>query len=97
MATYIALLNWTDEGARNLKDAPERRRRVQALAEQCGCQITANYLTMGPYDRVAIMEAPDDAAMARFALGFGMLGFARTTTMRAFDREEAQPLLDSVS
>ena len=97
MATYIALMNWTEEGVRNLQDAPERRRRVEALADQCGCKITANYLTMGPYDRVAIVEAPDDAAMARFALSFGRLGLARTTTLRAFEREEAQQILGSLS
>src|SRR5436309_15001507 len=96
MATYLALLNWTDQGIRNVKEGPARARKAAALAEQTGCKLVAVFLTMGQYDLAARLEAPDDTAVARFALSLGTLGNVRTTTMRAFTMEEMETLIGSL-
>ena len=96
MATYLALLNWTDQGIRNLKEAPNRARKAAELAEQTGCKLVAVFLTMGPYDLAARLEAPDDTAIARFALSLGAMGNVRTVTMRAFSQEEFEEIIGSL-
>ena len=96
MATYLALLNWTDQGIRNVKESPARARKAAELAEQTGCKLVAVYMTMGQYDLTARLEAPDDAAVARFMLSLGALGNVRTTTMRAFSMEEFEALVGSL-
>jgi uncharacterized protein with GYD domain len=96
MATYLALLNWTDQGIRNVKDSPTRARQAGELAERSGCKLMAVFLTMGQYDLAARLEAPDDAAVARFMLALGSLGNVRTTTMRAFTMEEFESLVGSL-
>ena len=80
MATFIMLMNFTQDGVAGIKDSPNRRKQAEDLAEKCGVNIVANYLTMGSYDRVGIVEAPDGEAVARFALALGGLGFLSTTT-----------------
>jgi uncharacterized protein with GYD domain len=96
MATYLALLNWTDQGVRNVKEAPGRARRAAELAEQTGCKLVAAFMTMGPYDLAVRLEAPDDTAVARFMLALGALGNVRTTTMKAFTMEEFEAIVGSL-
>jgi uncharacterized protein with GYD domain len=85
MATYIALLNFTDQGIRNIKDGPTRLDAAKALSKQLGGEIKQFYLTMGQYDAVVVSEAPDDETAAKFALAVGARGAVRTLTLRAFD------------
>ena len=74
MATYIALMNWTDQGIRNVRESPKRLDAARKMLEEMGGSFRAFYLTMGEYDMVAVLEAPDDAVVARFALQTGMAG-----------------------
>jgi uncharacterized protein with GYD domain len=85
MAIYITLINWTEQGIRNVKDSPARADAARALAKKLGANMRELYMTMGGYDLVAIMEAPDDETMAKFALTVGSGGAIRTTTLKAFD------------
>jgi uncharacterized protein with GYD domain len=71
MPTYIVLSRWTEEGVRAVKEAPERIRRSEEAFEKLGARMIAWYLTMGEYDHVRIVEAPDDETMARIALSLG--------------------------
>jgi uncharacterized protein with GYD domain len=87
MPTYISLGNFTDQGIRNVKDIRTRAERSEQLARDVGGSLTA-YPTMGPYDVVFVLEAPDDQAAARFFLAIGTMGNLRTTTMKAIPREE---------
>lgn len=96
MATYIVLVNFTDQGVRTIKDIPERLRRVDEIYLKVGGAMTGWYLTMGAYDAVITAEAPDDEAMARATLAFASAGNVRTTTLRAFARPEAEKLLQSL-
>src|SRR5262245_36559437 len=97
MATYLLLCNWTDQGIRNIKEAPERRRRATELADRLGCKVIGIFVTMGPYDLALRIEAPDDETIARFALSVGAQGNLRTTTLKAYPPEEFEQIINSLS
>ena len=88
MPLYITLYKLTDQGIKNIKDAPERYKQGTKAIEQMGGKVIGFYLTMGEYDYVGIGEAPSDEVAATFALALGALGNVRTTTLRAFTAEE---------
>jgi uncharacterized protein with GYD domain len=92
---YIALLNWTDQGVRAVKDTPKRAENAKALARKLGGKLDMHY-TMGEYDAVAIIEMPSDEAYNRFALSTAMLGNIRTKTMKAWTLEEFQKVVDQL-
>jgi uncharacterized protein with GYD domain len=94
MPTYVLLINFTDQGIRNVKDSPQRRDAAAALAEQMGAKFKEVYWTLGSYDLVTIVEAPDDETVTAFALAAGSQGNIRTTTLRAFDQEQFQQILN---
>jgi uncharacterized protein with GYD domain len=93
MPTYIALMNWTDQGIRNVSETVHRREQADALAEKHGATIEQVYWTVGPYDLVTIVEAPDDESVTTMLLELATGGNLRTTTLRAYDREEMSGIL----
>ena len=93
MPNYILLVNWTDQGIRNVKGTVERTDDVAKLAEKHGGRLVQSYWTVGPYDLVAIAEASDDESASAFTLELGSVGNVRTTTMRAYDREEMSGII----
>ena len=93
MATYIALSNFTDQGIRDVKDSTKRADAIKEAAKKFGATMTQIYWTLGNYDLVAIIEAPDDASATAFALAIGAAGNVRTQTLRAFDRDEMNGIL----
>src|SRR3954469_23470657 len=84
MSSYIALLNYTDKGIAHIDGSPERLDTARTLLREMGGDFKQVFLTMGSYDMVVAYEAPDDATSARFSLRLGMLGYVRTTTLKAF-------------
>jgi uncharacterized protein with GYD domain len=98
MPTYISLLRYTEEGARTLKQRrefyfePNRNVFLPAL----GVTVKNIYMVLGQYDAVAILEAPNDEAVAKAALFLGSVGTVHTETMRAFNEEESGRLIDSM-
>ena len=88
MGTYIALINYTDQGMRNIKDSPNRAEAARTAIQDLGGDMTGLYLTMGVYDHIAILEAPSDEVVAKFVLTLGALGNVRTTTLKAFTEAE---------
>lgn len=96
MAKYIVLLNWTDQGVRNVKDSPKRLDLAKELARKHGGEFKKFFMTTGLYDMVGILELPDDAAMARFALTIGMSGNIRTQTLKAFSEESYREIVGSL-
>ena len=96
MATYIGLLNYTDQGIRNVKESPDRAEAARKVIKDMGGEMTALYLTMGTYDLVAIIEAPSDAVVAKFLLAVGAQGNIRTTTLRAFNEAEYRSIIESL-
>ena len=93
MPTYVTLMNWTDQGIRTAKDSVQRRDQANALAEKHGGSIEQVYWTVGPYDLVTIIEAPDDESATSMLLELGSAGNLRTTTLRAYDREEMSGII----
>jgi uncharacterized protein with GYD domain len=96
MPTYISLVSWTEQGIRDLKESPARADATAELAESMGGKLVQLYWTVGPYDIVSIIEAPDDETAAAMQLTFGARGAVRTTTMRAFGREEFERIIAKV-
>lgn len=94
MATFIVLLDYTDQGIRNLEDSPQRADAFNAFAEKAGVTIAGQYWTIGSHDGVLIIEAPNDEVAASVLLHLGAAGNVRTTTLRAFDWAEAQELIE---
>ncbi len=96
MPTYVALLRYTQKGIETIKDGPSRTEAAKKMFAAAGANLKAVYMTMGRYDAIAIAEAPDDATMAKLALGGGAQGFIRTETMRAFTEEEMRKIIGSL-
>ena len=96
MATYIALIDYTDQGVRDIKDSPARSQLFRAQAEQMGVTIKGLYWCTGAHDGVLIIDAPDQEAAAALLLSLGAAGNVRTTTMRAYDGEEFASLLAKI-
>ena len=93
MPTYISLVNWTEQGIRNVRDTVERLDRGADAAEKHGVNLQQTYWTVGPYDMISIAEAPDDEAVMAYLLEVCSAGNVRTTTLRAYDREEMSGIL----
>ena len=93
MPTYISLVNFTDQGIRNFKDTPKRAQAFKDMVEQMGGKLIGIYYTMGAYDAVVITEAPDDETATAAALKGSSLGNVRTTTLRGFDLEEIEKII----
>ena len=93
MPTYVVLVNWTEQGIRNVKQTIERTDSGADLAEKHGLKFEQAYWTVGPYDMVAIFTAPDDEAMSAHLLDICSQGNVRTTTLRAYGEEEMSGIL----
>ncbi len=93
MPTYVSLINYTDQGIRNVKDGPKRLDAAKKLIKDMGGELKAFYLTMGGYDIVTVAEAPNDETVAKFVLALAASGNVRTTTMKAFSEAEYRKLI----
>ena len=97
MNTYIVLINFTEHGIRNIKDSPKRAAAATELARGFDIEIRGIFWTLGAFDGVVLMEAPNDQAVTSWALKVGSLGNVRTQTVRAFDANEIEKILAKVS
>ena len=93
MPTYVTLMNWTDQGIRTVSDTVDRSEQADALAEKHGARIEKVYWTVGAYDIVVLVQAPDDESVTAMLLELGSAGNLRTTTLRAYDHEERSGIL----
>ena len=96
MPTYISLMRFTGQGIEAVKDSPKRREAAAKGIAAAGGKLVHTYLTMGRYDFVAIVEAPDDETAARLALMTGSQGNVTTETLRAFTEAEYDRLVKSL-
>ena len=94
MPTYICLVNYTDEGIKNIGDTVARTDRGADMAQKHGVKLEQAYWTVGPYDMVVVFEAPDEQAITAHLLEVASsMGTVRTITLRAYDREEMSSIL----
>ena len=96
MGTYIALSNFTDQGIRSIKDTTKRADAAKEAAKKFGANITI-YWTLGKYDLVSIIEAPDDESATAFALAIAATGNIRIQTLRAFSGDEMNGILGKMA
>ena len=96
MPTYVSLINYTDQGIRNIKDSPKRLDAAKKLIKDMGGELKAVYLTMGSYDLVTVAEAPNDETVAKFVLTLAAAGNVRTVTMKAFPEAEYRKLVSTL-
>ncbi len=96
MATYITLVNLTEQGARNIKDSPTRFEAYRAQAEKLGVIIKSAYWTTGNYDIILTVEGSEEAAMISL-LKVITQGNVRTQTLRAFSIDEMKGLVSKIS
>ncbi len=95
MATYVTLVNFTEQGIRNVKDSPERFAAFRALAEKLGVAVRSVHYTVGAHDMVVVVDGSDEAVTA-VLLKVGSLGNVRTQTMRAYTPDEMIGILAKV-
>jgi uncharacterized protein with GYD domain len=93
MPRYVVLVNWTDQGIKNVKHTTERMDHGGQIAHKHGLKVEQAYWTVGAYDMVCVFEAPDDEALSAHLLEICSLGNIRTTTLRAYDEEEMSGIL----
>jgi uncharacterized protein with GYD domain len=96
MATYIALLNWTTEGICAVKDSPARLDAGRKAFKKMGVKLKDTYLTMGRYDLVCVIEAPDDETFAKAMLTLGSKGTTTSETLKAFNEVEYRKIIGSL-
>lgn len=94
MPTFICQLNWTDEGVKKPSRIPFRRGMTRShIAEVFGLKISQILYTSGDTDILMILDAPNDQAVAKWALAIGTNGNVRTRTARAFTEDEFDGIL----
>ena len=96
MATYITLINLTEQGVKTIKDLPARIAAGRQAMEANGGKLLQYYLTLGAQDAVVVYEFPDDETVASMALAQAGLGNIRTTSMRAFTEAEIPGILSKM-
>ena len=96
MPTYVMLVNWTDQGVRNIAEVPKRVDAAKALLKDMGGDFKSLHMTLGQYDLVVVYDAPDDAVAARFTLMLGKLGNVRTTSLKAFPEEAFRQIVNTL-
>jgi uncharacterized protein with GYD domain len=93
MATYIMLVNWTDQGIRSVKDTVKRAKAFREVAQGLGATLGSFKWTLGAYDLVVSFDCPDDETATRVGLVLGTQGNVRTSTLRAFSEDEMERIL----
>jgi uncharacterized protein with GYD domain len=97
MPTFIIMMNWTEQGIRNVKDAPKRAAAAKEMAKKVGVEIKQTYLTNGQFDFVSIVESASGDNIAKFCMQIGALGNVRTSTVRAWSQDEYMKLISELS
>jgi len=96
MPHFIILGNFTEQGVRTAKDTTKRAEKFKEMAKQYGATVKEVYWTLGKYDVVSIVEAPDVTSMTALGLAMGMVGNIRTQTLPAFSVDDMNKVLAKV-
>ena len=93
MPTYVALIDWTEQGVKNFRETVDRYESSRDQFEQMGVRLKQVYWTLGEHDLVAVAEADDGETMAAAMLMLASQGNVRTTTMRALSADEMRAVI----
>jgi uncharacterized protein with GYD domain len=88
MPKYILLSTLTDEGLETIQTRPDRIKQVNREIEAFGARVLEQWATLGPYDFVNIVEAPDNETIAKVSVTLGSRGTVKFLTMPAIDIDE---------
>ena len=88
MAVFIMLTKLTSNGVKTLKDNPGRVQEVNREVEQLGVKVLNQWATLGEYDFVSVVEAPDERTMAKVSIELGSRGTTKNETMAAIPAED---------
>ncbi len=94
MPLYILMTTLTPQGVQTLRSNPARLREVNRDVEELGARVLHQWATLGPFDFVNVVEAPDDATIAKVSIALGARGSSKLQTMSALTIEQ---LLDTLS
>jgi uncharacterized protein with GYD domain len=97
MSNYVVLIDWAEQGIKNVKDTVKRAKSFEGAIEKAGGKSLGFYYTIGRYDMVAIVQSPTDEAIASVLLSLGSLGNVRTETLKAFSTDEAANIIEKLS
>ena len=97
MATYVTLLNFTEQGVSKIKDTCKRAANFAATAKKMGVDVKDIFWTLGAHDGVIVFDAADDAAATAAMLGLSSLGNVTSETLRAFRAPEMEQILKKAS
>ena len=93
MPAYVLLVDWTAQGVEADEHTVDRLEHGTELAESFGCKIEHVWWTQGSHDMVSVVTAPDEQSMVAYTLAVARLGNIRTTTLRAFTRDEMRSII----
>ena len=93
MATFITTIKFTQQGMKDIAHTTKRAAAFKASVKKRGVKVRDMYWTLGDYDGVIILEAPDDETATTALLHLGALGNVHTTTCRAFTAGEMDAIL----
>jgi len=96
MPTYIALLKYTSQGIADIKASPARLDSGRKAFKKLGVKIKDTYLTMGAYDLLCVIDAPDDETYAKVMLTLGSQGNVQTETLKAFSEADFRKIVASI-
>ena len=96
MATFITTIKFTQQGIKGIGDSTKRAAALKAAAKRMGAKVTHAYWTLGEYDGLLILEAPDDEAAMAVLLHLAAQGNLETTTVRAFSAPEMDKIVAKV-
>ena len=93
MHTYIWLVKFTDQGIRNVKETTKRAKSFKEMAEKKGVKVKEILWTMGRYDLVLVIDAPNDETISSLTLALSMSGNVKTETLKSFTAQEMDQIL----
>ncbi len=96
MPMFVTLVNWTDQGMKQVKESPARLDMFKQAAESMGCTVKDFYLVTGEFDIIVIVEAPDADTAVKLSLSTGSRGAVRTKTLRVFTEDEYRQIIDGL-
>ena len=96
MPHYVVLMNFTEQGVKDVKNILPRIANARQLAPSKGATLHSYFMTLGQHDAVAVIEAPDDETIASLVLSVGGAGNLRSTTLRAFTIDEIPDVLRKI-
>ena len=91
--TFVVLATFTDQGIRDVKETTRRADHFKEMAKKVGVTVKDLYWTLGPYDIVTILEAPDDESVTALSLSVAARGNVRTQSLRAFSQADLGAVL----